>query len=142
MVRKKGDPRGHHPNDSNGHRLPLATEWRPIFLRVLRDTGIVRLAAEAAGVARQSAYRARDASPEFAAQWERATTESTELLVAEARKRALNGSDALLIFLLRAHGGPEYLNAGPRTTQILNQPGATVNVGEWTVDIDLREGEE
>ena len=95
--------------------------WRPLFLDTLRGTGNVRLAASNADVARQVAYRARDSSATFRADWDEALEEARELLEAEARRRAAIGvdepvfykgkvvghsrkySDNLLMFLLKAH---------------------------------------
>ena len=97
------------------------SSWKPLFLDTLRGTGNVRLAASNADVARQVAYRARDSSPTFRADWDEALEEARELLEAEARRRAAVGveepvfykgavvghirkySDNLLMFLLKAH---------------------------------------
>ena len=93
----------------------------PLFLDTLRGTGNVRFAASNADVARQVAYRARDSSATFRADWDEALEEARELLEAEARRRAAIGvdepvfykgqvvghirkySDKLLMFLLKAH---------------------------------------
>ena len=95
--------------------------WKPLFLDTLRITGNVRIAATNADVARQVAYRARDSSATFRADWDEALEEARELLEAEARRRAAIGvdepvfykgqvvghirkySDNLLMFLLKAH---------------------------------------
>ena len=95
--------------------------WKPLFLDTLRGTGNVRLATSNADVARQVAYRARDSSATFRADWDEALEEARELLEAEARRRAAIGvdepvfykgkvvghirkySDNLLMFLLKAH---------------------------------------
>ena len=92
-----------------------------MFLDTLRRTGNVRLAANNADVVRQVAYRARDSSDKFRADWDEALEEARELLEAEARRRAAIGvdepvfykgqvvgqirkySDNLLMFLLKAH---------------------------------------
>ena len=92
-----------------------------MFLDTLRGTGNVQLSANNAGVARQVAYRARDSSATFRADWDEALEEARELLEAEARRRAAIGvdepvfyqgqvvghirkySDNLLMFLLKAH---------------------------------------
>ena len=85
-------------------------------------------------------------SEDFAAQWDEALEEGTDLLEAEARRRAVTGinkpvfykgevvgsipkySDRLLIFLLKAHR-PQMFGDGVK----VEQPGAT-DVG---VDRDL-----
>ena len=99
----------------------VGRSWRPLFLDTLRRTGNVRLAANNADVPRQVAYRARDSSDKFRADWDEAIEEARELLEAEARRRAAIGvdepvfykgqvvgqirkySDNLLMFLLKAH---------------------------------------
>ena len=67
--------------------------WKPLFLDTLRITGNVRIAATNADVARQVAYRARDSSATFRADWDEALEEARELLEAEARRRAALGVD-------------------------------------------------
>lgn len=77
-------------------------DWAPRFLEVVAATGNVRLAAGAAGVSRDAPYKRAARSPAFAARWTRAREDAIDTLEAEARRRALSGSDALLMFLLRA----------------------------------------
>jgi hypothetical protein len=80
-----------------------AAEWQPIFLTVLRDTANVRLACQKAGISRPVAYKHRNRSSRFAAEWDTALAEAVDVLEAEARRRGLAASDTLLIFLLKAH---------------------------------------
>lgn len=80
-----------------------AVEWRPLFLAALSNSGNVLASCKAASISRVQAYDARDRSPEFAAQWETAMEEACDVLEAAARKRAMQTSDTLLIFLLKAH---------------------------------------
>ena len=80
-----------------------AAEWQPIFLAVLRDTANVRLACQKAGISRPVAYKHRNRSARFAAEWDTALAEAVDVLEAEARRRGLAASDTLLIFLLKAH---------------------------------------
>ena len=77
--------------------------WRGRFLKHLRDTGAVRYACEAAGVSRDTAYRHRQQHEAFALAWSDALEDSSDELEAEARRRAKDGSDQLLMFLLKAH---------------------------------------
>lgn len=77
-------------------------DWGPRFLEVVAATGNVRLAASAAGVSRDAPYKRGRRDPRFAARWLRAREEAVDTLEAEARRRALDGSDALLMFLLRS----------------------------------------
>ena len=76
--------------------------WRPVFLATFRQTGNVLLSCHAAGIDRSTAYRERQRNSDFAAKWESAEQDATEALEAEARRRAMNSSDVLLIFLLKA----------------------------------------
>ena len=77
-------------------------DWTGRFLTVFAATGIVRLAAMAAGVSRSAPYKKAETSAAFAAKWLQAREESIDVLEAEARRRALTSSDALLMFLLKA----------------------------------------
>jgi hypothetical protein len=78
-------------------------DWAPRFIESLRATGIVRLSASSAGVDRDTAYKRRGRDPQFAAAWAQAREDATDVLEAEARRRALSTSDGLLMFLLRAN---------------------------------------
>ena len=108
---------------------PKKREWKPAFIAALRETGNVRRAAEAAGIAWKTAYREREKAKRFREEWDDALGEATDLLEEEARRRAVEGlvrykfhqgapvlhpethepyyeleySDTLLIFLLKAH---------------------------------------
>lgn len=76
--------------------------WRPLFLRVLRNTGQIRDAAEAVGLTPQSVRSAMNRDPSFAVLVDESIVDATELLETECRRRALAGSDLLLIFMLKA----------------------------------------
>jgi hypothetical protein len=54
-------------------------------------------------VSRDAPYKRARGSPAFAERWARAREDAIDTLDAEARRRALTGSDTLLMFLLRAH---------------------------------------
>lgn len=108
----------------------LTIENRDDFLKTLAATGNVSLAAEAAGMSRQALYRLRRNDAAFAEAWAEALEEAVDALDAEARRRAVQGtcrpvfyrgqvvgevrhySDAMLMFLLRAHRPEVY---GSRT---------------------------
>ena len=118
-------------------------DWKPAFIEALRATGSVTRAAKYAGRSRNQAYHVRRQSEDFAAQWDDALEEATDLLDAEARRRAVTGtdkpvfykgevvgsitkySDRLLMFLLRAHRPQVFRDGGK-----VKQPGAT------DVDVD------
>ena len=118
-------------------------DWKPAFIEVLRTTGNVTLAAQHAGQSRNQVHDVRQRSKRFAAQWDNALEEATDLLEAEARRRALTGIDKpvfykgkvvgstkkysrpLLMFLLEAHRPEKFRDGGK-----VEQPGAT------DVDVD------
>ncbi len=87
------------------NRKRLTKSKRGQFLTILRDCGTVTAAAKAIGISRQAAYLAKDKYPTFAIEWEEAIESATDKLVDVAVERAskANGSDALLMFLLRGH---------------------------------------
>ena len=78
-------------------------DWGPRFIELFAATGNVRLAARGAAVTRDAPYKRAKVSPTFAAAWAQAEQDAIDVLAAEARRRALSASDALLMFLLRAH---------------------------------------
>ena len=82
--------------------------WTERFLEVFASTGNVLLSANAAGVSRDAPYKLAKRDPEFAADWARARDDAVDQLEGEARRRALAGSDTLLMFLLRAHRPERY----------------------------------
>lgn len=67
------------------------SRWKAKFLDHYSKSGNVTLAALAAGITRQAAYKARGADGDFASAWEEAKEEATDLLYGEARRRALQG---------------------------------------------------
>ena len=93
---------------------------RDLFLRALAETGNVGLSVEASGVGRSTVYEWRDKDEGFAQEWDNALDAASDVLEAEARRRAAEGtqepvfyqgeeigsvrkySDLLLIFLLKA----------------------------------------
>jgi hypothetical protein len=83
-------------------------DWRPRFLEAFRASGNVRLATNAAGIDRSTPYRRAERDPTFAAQWAEAGQDAIDVLEAEARRRALNQSDRLLMFLLKAERPQKY----------------------------------
>lgn len=91
---------------------------RPIFLRVLRATGTIREAAESVGLSTKMVQEAMKRDPSFATLVVEAMGEHTELLEKELIRRAMNGSDLLLMFLLKARKPDTYrekttVNGGP-----------------------------
>ncbi len=90
------------------------------FLELLGEGASVTRAAAAVGIQRRTAYAARAANAEFAAEWDEAIESGSDVIEDEALRRATQGvendvyfqgqpcgtvrtySDTLLIFLLKA----------------------------------------
>ena len=85
-----------------------STAKKARFLKLLAETGNVSRSAIGAGIDRRGLYRERDTDAEFAAAWEEALESGVDELEEEARKRAKEGSDTLLIFLLKANRPQKY----------------------------------
>lgn len=76
--------------------------WTKRFLRLIAETGNVSAACKACRIDRSNPYHLRARSPEFKAAWETADEQACDELEAEARRRALESSDGLLQFMLKA----------------------------------------
>lgn len=113
-------------------------KWWDPFLKALSKSGNVLVACRSANVIRRTAYKHRDRFPSFRKRWEDALEDSTDILEAEARRRAASGvdkpiyykgervdtikeySDTLLIFLLKAHR-PEKFRDNFDVTKLVQQ---------------------
>jgi len=85
-------------------------DWRPEFLLALREDGTVTAACERAGIGRTTAYDHRNRDDVFRADWDeayRAFWDDLEVF-AHAKARSNTQSDALLIFLMKAHPSQMY----------------------------------
>lgn len=82
--------------------------WARTFLDLFAQSGNVMLSARGAGVDRSTPYELRGRDEAFAAAWSEADRAATMVLEAEARNRAMKGSDRLLIFLLQARDPARY----------------------------------
>jgi hypothetical protein len=107
-------------------RRSKPTDWRPVFLQALNDTGLVKEACRVAGIHRSTAYEERQRNEEFAVAWHDVEEETTERMEREAIRRAAEGvekpvfqggqqvgaireySDTLLIFMLKARRPERY----------------------------------
>src|SRR3954451_22204722 len=87
--------------------------WQPAFLEALEKGHTVAGACKAANVGRTTAYQARQRDEAFAVAWRDVEEHAIEVLEAEAYQRAMNGSDKLLMFLLRARRPEKYRDRGP-----------------------------
>lgn len=80
-----------------------ARPWMARFIDLFASTGNVTLSARGCGLrSKRTIYEARDRDPVFAAAMDDARESAIQVLEAEARNRAMSGSDVLLIFLLKA----------------------------------------
>jgi hypothetical protein len=85
-----------------GSTAKSAGEWIPTFLEALRTVPVVRIACERAGISRKTAYAWRGQDPSFRQQWDEALEDGIDVLEATGHQRARQGSDRLLMFLLRS----------------------------------------
>jgi len=92
-----------------------SVDWAAAFLKSFRLSGNLTSACCRVGIRKETVYSRKAKDPEFARAFEEAHELAIEDLEAEARKRALSGSDMLLAFLLRAHKPELY---GERTTLV------------------------
>lgn len=77
-------------------------DWKTPFLVAFAKTGSITKACEHVKIERSTAYRERQRDEQFAVAWADAESKVTDDLEGEAVKRALDGSDRLLEFLLKA----------------------------------------
>ena len=77
-------------------------------MAALAKTGNISASARAAEIERTTHYRWLRSDPEYARAAEQAMEEAVDVLEAVARKRAIIGSDTLLIFLLKAARPEKY----------------------------------
>lgn len=79
----------------------MKRHWQKAFLTALENTGSVTEAAAVAKIGRWTAYDTRRNDSAFSKQWDESLEVSADSLEDEARKRAFNGSDVLLMFQLK-----------------------------------------
>jgi hypothetical protein len=89
-------------------------------------------AARAAGCGRSAVFAWRNDDPEFAAEYEAAWQAGVDGLEAEARRRAFEGSDTLLIFLLKQRA-PKRFNQKMVEVQVTGSVAVTPpeTTGAW-----------
>ena len=125
------------------HGSPVTAEHKARFLRLLRDTGSVRVSAEGVGYTRETMKRQRALDDEFDALWQEAEDDAADALESEARRRAVKGvkreryvgtkdnghfvterhySDTLLVKLLEANNPSKFMNRSK--TEISNPDGS------------------
>jgi hypothetical protein len=117
-----------------------ARDWQPNFFEALRVSGNVRAACRAAGIGRTIVYRYRERNLAFARRWEEALEEATDVLDAVARQRAVAGSDALLMFLLKAHRPEVYGDRMRLTVQQLREETRRIGRELGATDAEIEDG--
>lgn len=86
------------------------------FLDILQDTLLVKAACDQMHISEQKAYSWRRLDNEFSMNWDRIMGAVLPHLEAEALRRALAGSDPLLMFMLKAANRAKYDDAVARNT--------------------------
>lgn len=109
-------------------------EKKAVFIAELRDRGTVYHAAKAAGIGRKTAYRWRDASPTFAAEWDDAKEDTVEILEDSMFQRAVKGDTVAGIFLLKAMRPDKYRDKPPTIIDVNAQSGAQIYLPERKSD--------
>lgn len=82
--------------------------WRPLFLRLLRNAGTIRAAAEMVGVTTHKVRAAMRLDPSFAELVNDCLTDAAELLEKSAFERAIAGDNLMTIFLLKGYLPDKY----------------------------------
>ena len=92
------------------------------FLRLLATGCTVTDAANAVALIPTSLHRHRRRDPVFAKAWEDAQRISVKQLIAEAERRAMRGSDKMLIFMLTNYAPDKFRKAS--TLEVTNPDGS------------------
>lgn len=74
---------------ANHHTFP----WKEAFLEALRHMPVIKYACEAVGIARSTAWRARETDEGFAKAWDAAMEDGIDRAEQAAFKRAVDGWD-------------------------------------------------
>ncbi|MEE8347342.1 MAG: hypothetical protein V3S20_08350 [Dehalococcoidia bacterium] len=97
-------------------RRTRTKDWRPKFLKLFAGTGNIKLAAEGAKIARNTAYLEMGRNSEFAALCEDAKEEALDVLEAEVFRRGVTGVE-----VPKSIGGQRELVREYDTTLLLAQ---------------------
>ena len=97
-------------------------QLKKVFLDIYPEAFTITEACKKSGINRTTFYYWLDHDPQFVQDMEVAKKSAVDLLEAEARRRAVKGSDTLLIFLLKGAAPDKYKD---RVEQKIN---ADVNI--------------
>jgi len=107
--------------------------WEKQYLTALSQTGNWTLSAQMAGINKSTARERYLTSPEFRSACDDAIQSGIDILEAEARRRAMAGSDILLIFMLKGARPEKY-----RDSYTVHSSTAPT---DYVIDLTLRSGE-
>lgn len=86
-----------------GETVTRRERWKDLFIEGFRESGIISHALMYAGVDRKVLRAALERDKEFLEEFHDAKADAIDSLETEAVRRAKDGSDQLLMFLLKSH---------------------------------------
>ena len=102
--------------------FPLITHVKKrLFLTTYSEQGAVGISAELSGISRFTHYKWLQNDPDYAEAFHEAERSAITSLEDEARKRAIGGSDTLLIFLLKGLRPERYSDRQRVTHEFTNE---------------------
>ena len=132
------------------NRTKLTPENKEEFVRLLEKHGSVTHVCDMMGISRTCAYAHRREDEPFKVAWDAAYDLGGFALLDEAHKRAIGGSDTLMIFLLKGHFPEKFRerretlgtmqHTGPGGGPIQARASITVQIGDEVVE--KHEGED
>lgn len=96
------------PTPTRARKPAVRDDWRPRFLEAFAQQGTIAMAAEAAGVHRDTVYAEKQRNPEFAEALAKADYDVGDRLETRAIEEAMAGNDRLLERLLKARRPERY----------------------------------
>lgn len=80
---------------------PMCGHWRNLFFRTFREIGTIATTCDALGIKSSDVRKLIQTDPEFAESFQDARLDTQDKLEAEVIRRAMNGSDVLLMFAMK-----------------------------------------
>lgn len=84
-----------------GNQPKITPKIKQAFLEILSETGNISQACKTFKISRNAFYKLRKKDKKFDEAWEIAEVQGVDLLIEEARKRAMDGDKILLMFLIK-----------------------------------------